>query len=133
MEDKPTFKIHYDGNGCTLICTWRANKEPKIDIKKLQSVATQTQTMHQSDEPCPSEEDTEKSSLSKIDESSKEESCEIGEYNNLAYNIICSINYLKFLRTKRTRNCAEYNYASDYFTKLIKCKWDSIIVNKSPQ
>jgi len=42
MEDKPIFKIHYDGNGCTLICTWRTNKEPKIDIKKCQSVASQT-------------------------------------------------------------------------------------------
>ena len=42
MEDKPIFKIHYDGNGCTLICTWRTNKEPKLDIKKCQSIATQT-------------------------------------------------------------------------------------------
>ena len=63
MEDKPTFKIHYDGNGCTLICTWRANKEPKIDIKKFQSVATQTKSLDPTDEPCASEEEAEKLSV----------------------------------------------------------------------
>ena len=56
MEDKPIFKIHYDGNGCTLICTWRTNKEPKIDMKKCQSVATQTKEKSDINENSPENE-----------------------------------------------------------------------------
>ena len=56
MEDKPIFKIHYDGNGCTLICTWRTNKEPKLDMKKYESVATQTTEKLDHNQNCPEKE-----------------------------------------------------------------------------
>ena len=71
MEDKPIFKIHYDGNGCTLICTWRTNKEPKLEMKKCQSVATQTTEKSDPKKNSSQKETDDEPSDSKLEASSK--------------------------------------------------------------
>ena len=60
-------------------CPW--DKEPKIDIKKFQSVATQTKSLDPTDEPCASEEEAEKLSVPKHAKSPKPEeaACETGK------------------------------------------------------